>query len=135
MIYNLWQYLVTRFPAENIYINVVDKIFPDNQVPDRCVVLREGAGVRTIPFGLITKPVHCIVRDVDPPKARELAFLIYEELKMRLGVVLPQTSVNGQLFPVLQLARLSADGEPQTLGFDESGRVEFSTNFLAVWEE
>jgi hypothetical protein len=133
MIYNLHRYLELKYPAENIFINLVDRIFPTAEVPDRCAVLREAVAPRT--NFLVRTSLQLYTRDVDAAKARALAHIFYEELKERYGLKLPAVNVDGQVFPALQTAQISAEGAPQAVGFDEAGRAEFSTTYTVIWED
>jgi hypothetical protein len=134
MIYNLQEYTLDVFPTETILVNLASTVYPDDTLPDRCALMREGTAPRNY-YGLIRQSIQIITRDIDAPKARALAYLLYEELKDRFGLTLPVTNVDGEVFPALQTARIYADAAPQIIGFDDQGRAEFSTNYTIIWRE
>jgi hypothetical protein len=76
-----------------------------------------------------------MTRDIDPVRARELAYSLYAQLDNRFGLILPAVTVAGELYPEKQIAQISAESTPQSLGTDESGRYEFVTNYRFILNE
>jgi hypothetical protein len=134
MIYNLVSYLKGEFTTETIFANVINKIYPVAQVPDRCCTLYEDGGSDSPYFRYKQTTIQVISRDKDAVKARELAFKIYNKINSRFGLVLPAVTVGGANFPQVQIAEISANVVPQVLGFDENGRCEYSTNYIVIYK-
>lgn len=135
MIYNLFTLLESAFPSERFFINNSDVITPGVIIPDRCVKIREFTGITSRWHKVARQTIQFICRDVDPVKCRQLAFDIYNFLDNRFGLALPAVTVAGDIFPELKVAQISAIGRPQSIGNDESGRSEFSTNFEFIFTE
>ena len=135
MIYNLVQYLKDEFPTEMFYANLYVDTVGGMPIPDRMSLIRETGGTETPWFRFVRKLVQIISRDFDAPKARELAFSIYEELTSRFGLVLPAVTVNGTAYPEVQIPQISANQQPYCLGSDETGRTTFSCNYQILFKE
>ena len=135
MIYNLVQYLRTEYPAEVIYANVEHLISGQESVPDRCIIVRETGGSETPWFRFSEPTVQILVRDTTNPAARKLAFEIFNKITSRFGLILPSIIVNGDTYPAIQIAQISAIQKPFCLGEDENGRTEFTTNYKLVFKE
>lgn len=133
MIYNLVQYLKTEFPAEKFYTNVSD--ISGTQVPDRMVHIRETSGDATAWFEYTEQRVQIMTRDIDSPKARDLAYDVYDKINNRFGLILPATTVDGTLYAALQTAEIHSDNLPQSIGYDENGRAEFTTTFRIIYRK
>lgn len=134
MFYNLAKYIKNVFPAETIYTNVISKRSVQDNVPDRIVLLRETGGGETPDFKFVRKTFQVITRDFDAPDARKLSWDIYEEITSRFGLVLPSVTVDTILYPEIQSAQITAINEPQSLGADDDGRMEFVTNYIVIYE-
>lgn len=129
MIYNWTAYLRNKFPAELFYSNQRVQI-GGNPIPDRNVLSMESGGVKTAWDGYLQKTIQVIVRDSSTPKARELAFQVYDEMHGRFGLVLPAATVDGTLYNSKHTAEIAAIQEPFNLGADDDSRTEFSMNFI-----
>jgi hypothetical protein len=133
MIYQFCKYLESVFPAETIYRNVRGKIFPATKVPDRNILVKETGGTRQAWSGYTEATLQIITRDVDMPKARQLAQAVFEEIIERYGQVLPAETVDGVNFPAIHSAQISAIQEPQSIGADKNGKYEFSANYKIIY--
>lgn len=133
MIYNLAKYIETQFPTETIYRNT--KTIQNVQVPDRIIIIMETGGEKTNWFGWRIQTVQIITRDIDTPKAKKLAEDIYNEIHDRYGLVLPDETVDGDLYQGFQANQITAIALPQSLGFDENGRAEFTTNYQIYYRK
>jgi len=131
MIYNLVQYLRTKFPDETFYINGRY----GTSMPDRNVVVRETGGTETPWFRFSEPTVQILVRDKSLPGSRELVFNIFEELTSRFGEVLPAIVIGSATYPAIQIAQISALQKPFCLGADEQGRTEWTVNFKLIFQE
>jgi len=135
MIYQLFTYLETEFPTETFKINVKYEELASNSLPDRLVLLRETGGPETAWFKYIQHSLQVLVRDVDAVKARKLSYDIYNKLDNKFGLILPSVTVDSVAHSQLQVAQISADARPSSLGDDENGRVQFSTNYNFIYSE
>jgi hypothetical protein len=133
MIYNLCKYLENELTGETIFRNNKVKIAPANQIPDRYILVIESPSTRTPWFGYIEQSMQVITRDIDAPKARKLAYDIHDLLKTRFGLILPADTIDGITYPAFQIAQISSISEPQSIGADENGRFEFSTNYKVIY--
>lgn len=135
MIYNLTEYLMTKFPAEAIRANIRGKLAGTTQVPERIAYIQETGGSIEAWLTFATQSIQIITRDVDVTGARTLAFLIFDEINSTFGLILPAVTVDGELHPQIQVAQISANSLPQCLGDDANGRVEFSTNYRVLYRK
>lgn len=135
MIYNLVSFLRGQFPGLKIYINEYKKIFPDEQVPDKIVLVKETGGTITAWFGLIRQAITIIARDIDTPKARELAYDIDSKINNRFGLTLPTITVDGNVFSQIQTLQINASSYTQSIGEDENGRSQFSTTYEIIYRK
>lgn len=133
MIYQLRQDLEDNFPTENIFANLLGKIFPNEIVPDRCVLLQEYGGNPPEPrTGFGNKGLQILTRDISPVKARKLAWDIFNYLNDKFSITLNSVTVDGDVYPDVFILQFSANGEPQSIGYDEGGRAEFTTNYRII---
>jgi hypothetical protein len=135
MIYNLHKYLETEFLTENIYIN--NKIIRsgNSQVPDKIAILIEQPGDTTPWFHLTTQAIQILTRDNDAPSARAFSYDIYNKFldEAEFGKILPAVTVDGILYPELQVDQISPIGPPQSLGMNEEKKAEFTTNYKIIY--
>jgi hypothetical protein len=129
MIYNLVQYIKDNL-AETIYTNVRD--LTSDQVPDRIVVIKETGGGETAWFLLEEVAIQVYTRDIDAPKARELAHDVRNIINNKFGLLLPSVTVDGNLYNEIQTAQISANSLPQSIGYDANGRAEYSSNYRII---
>lgn len=135
MIWNLAQYLIIKFPAEKFYFDAKDIVGTSDKVPDRIILIQETGGIPVPIIKNVTDMIQIITRDIDIPKARDLAMLIYNDINNRFGLILPSNIVDGIMYPAIQTGQISAISKPQSLGYDEQGRAEFSTNYKVIYRE
>jgi hypothetical protein len=134
MIYNLFSFLELNLPGERIFINVMDNVFPTGDIPDRAILITETGESEGIVIDRNSFQIK--VRDIDQVRARELAYSVYNTLQStkkiggRFGQFFPSVTVNGKYYKEVQTAQIKALAKPQSLGYDENGRAEFSMNFL-----
>lgn len=133
MIYNLVEFLKNEIPTEVFYTNERRKLATQQGIPDRCVLIREGAAPETPWFKFVRKNVQVLVRDKSAPAARKLAWDIMELLTSRFGLIFPVVVVGGDNFPEIQIAQISAIQQPYDLGVDEEGRTEFVNNYQIIY--
>lgn len=129
MIYQFVKYLKTEFPTEVIYTNGRIKLAGQQEIPDRNVLVMESGGVEQAWIQRDIGTVQIITRDFDVIKSRKLAHDIFKKITSRFGLELPTVTVDGTVFPVLKVSQISAIQLPFCLGADESGRIEYTTNY------
>lgn len=129
IIYNFVQYLRDQFPAEIIYVNIRQKLATQDNIPDRNILVRPTGGINQPWFHFNQPTVQIITRDKDAPNALELANNVFEDLKTRIGLVLPSITVNGILYSEVQTSQISAIQSPSIIGVDDLGRIEYTTNY------
>ncbi len=135
MIWNFMTFLETEFPAETIRVNVKGIVSTDTQVPDRITEISETTGVPK-PWSEYTEhSIQLKHRALDSPSARSLAWSMYNKIKRRYGQILPEVTVDGEVFPAIQTAQISGNTTPQSLGYDENGRAVFSTNYRIILKQ
>jgi hypothetical protein len=134
MIYNLVQYLNDNFPGETIYRNVRHPRGGAKKVPARCVLVREQGGDPKAWDGFTQQTFQILTRDKDMPKARELAYGIYKEIHDRYGLILPADTIDGTIYPAIQTAQITGINLPQSIGNDDNGYAEYSTNYTIIYE-
>lgn len=135
MIYNLVQELKTHFNKEKFFANMRMDDTTNSPIPDRCVIVKETGGSETPWFRFVRKTIQILSRDFDAPKARELAYSVYEYITSRFGFELPQATVNGKVYKKIQIHQMSCIQQPYCLGSDETGRTMFTQNFMIIYKE
>ena len=135
MIYNFVQFLKIQFPTENIYTNIYFKESTENELPNRLILVRETGGIEQPVSNFLRATIQIIVRDIDCPKSRKLAYDVYELFmdKGQFGLILPAVTVDSILFESIQTAQITAVQAPTSLGEDAEGRTEFSTNYQIIY--
>ena len=127
MIFNLKQYLFNE-TGYKIFANPRD--FTNGEdIPPAYIQLIEEGGTSTAWFKFNNYTVQVITKDIDAPKARVRAYVIYHLLDNYFGLVLPEVVVDGLTYSAIPIAQISANTEPGFLGYDENGRAEFSNNY------
>lgn len=132
MIYNLAAYLRAHFPTVTIFA-VERKSIGGAPVPTRCVLLVPGSGSDQGWTGFGFQMAQAIARDETAAKAMKLADDVFNYLNGRWGQKLPTITVDGTVYPEIQTGQITAVARPESLGEDEEGRTEFSTNFQVYW--
>jgi hypothetical protein len=133
MIYQLRQYLEDNLPGENIYANLILNKSTDKFIPARMVLLSENPSTIQPRTLWTNKGLQVITRDKDPVKARKLAWDVMTLLDEKFSITINSVTVDGNVYPAVLISQISANGEPQSIGEDEEGRAEFSTNYRALY--
>lgn len=133
MIYQFTEYLKNQFPAEVIYCNGRILLSGQTAIPDRNLLINETGGIEQPWTQYVEKTVQIIARDFAVPKARKLAWDIYEHITSRFGLQLPLVTVDGVVYNSIQSAQITALQEPFNLGADEEGRSQFTTNYKIIY--
>lgn len=134
MIFNLLEYFFNLYPTENIFANAQGKVFPDESVPDRRVLLTETGGGVEANGNFMNPSLQVRCRDIDAVKARKLAYQIYGNLHNHFAITLPAVTVGGDVFPAILINQISANAIPQCLETDNNGRVEWVANYRLYYE-
>ena len=133
MIFQLQQYLEAYFPTESIFSNLAIKVDSAVILPDRLVIISEGPGTTQPRTGYTNKGLHVFTRDIDPVKARKLAYDIFGYLNDTYSLSLSAITVDGDVYPAMDILQISANGDPQSIGFDDEGRAEWTTNYRVIF--
>lgn len=133
MIYNLTQFLRNNIANTYIYPNEYKIRFPDEQVPDKLILVKEVGGSVTAWYGLIRQLVIVVTRDIDTPNARELAYEVWDNINNRFGLTLPAVTIDGNTFDSIQILQINSSGIPQSIGEDENGRSQFQTSYEFIY--
>lgn len=131
--YNFCKYIEDEFPAELVFRNERIKISPAKSIPERNILVRDTGGVINPWSEWTVKSFQIITRDVDNPKAYELAQKLFDELHDRFGSILPADTVGGVVYPEIQISQISCTSMPQSIGSDERGLAEVSTNYKVIY--
>jgi hypothetical protein len=134
LIYNFVQYLRANYPTETFYPNEEKATDSQGVIPDRRVIAKESGGVETPWIGFRRQTVQLLIRDVDPPKARLFAYTLYNKINSVFGLVLPQITVDGNVFAEIETAQITSIQLPQSMGRDENSRSVFVFNITVIWE-
>jgi hypothetical protein len=101
----------------------------NEKVPDKMIQLIEEGGTSTAWFKFQNYTLQVIARDIDSPKARVTAYLVYGLLDNKFGLELPAVTVDGVYYATMKFAQISANTEPGFIGYDENGRAEYSNTY------
>jgi hypothetical protein len=134
LIYNLGQFLRDSLPTETIYINQRKATDLQGFIPDRNIFIRETGGVEAPDTNLRRQSAQILTMDIDGPKARALAYLVYNLLQSKWGLVLPQITVDSIVFTEIETAQISSVQIPSSMGSDEEGRSVYVFNIIVIWE-
>jgi hypothetical protein len=133
MMYQLRQYLEDNLPNENIYANLVLNKDTDKFVPDRIIALYENPSTIQPRTLWTNKGLQVITRDVDAVKSRKLAWDVMALLDEKFSLTINSVTVDGNVYPAIEISQISANGEPQSIGLDEESRPEFTTNYRILY--
>ncbi len=121
---------ITTYVANNTSYVIGTDLFagtrPDT-APDKCVTILEtggGAPVFDLP-DYLDKMVQVLTRGKSYFEGQELAQEIYDLLHGKAGITTP--TVDEETYYINAIEALMS---PQSIGQDEKGRFEFSTNFV-----
>jgi hypothetical protein len=135
MIYNLCKYIEDELTTEIVYRNVRNIIETNTQIADRIIIVTEVGGTITPWFGFAQQMVQIITRDIDAPKARELAYDVYNIIHNKFGKILPVDTVDSETFAEVTTAQMTAENLPQSIGANPNGLIEFSTNYKIIYRK
>lgn len=135
MIFNLVQYLRNQFPAETFYPNANFLLSSQDEIPDRKVLVQESGGTRQMKTGFTEAAVQIVCFDIDTVTCRELITEIFEELRDRNGLLLPQVTVNGTIYNQVETGAIKAMARPQFLKIDDNGLATWIINFIISFLE
>lgn len=133
LIFNLMTYLETELPGETIFANRRDILGSNTSVPIRCILLQETGDTETPWLTDVTQAIQILTRDIDMPKARELAFDVYDKINNKFGLILPSVTVDGVVYPQIQISQISVNSGPSYIEDDENGRPVFSSNYRFIY--
>jgi hypothetical protein len=128
LIFNLREY-IAGITGVKTYANPKDITAGQSQVPEKLIQLIEEPGSSTAWFKFHTYQLQVITRDIDSPKARVLAYIVYNLLDNKFGLELPAINVDGVVYAAIKFAQISANTEPGFLGYDENGLAEYSNTY------
>lgn len=127
MIENLIKYLQTEIPAQTFILNNVNTSTPDN-----CIMVRQTGGTLTHWYDRQDFTVQFLGRNKDG----HLGFIeineVYNLLKNRIGLSLPEVTVGAITFPEVKTAQISPIQPPGGIGADHEGRYMYSFNITVT---
>jgi hypothetical protein len=129
LIFNLRKYIADN---TGVTTSANPRDIIDEQVPDKIIQLIEEQGSSTAWFKFNTYQLQVITRDIDSPKARVLAYIVYNLLDNKFGLELPEVIVDGIVYASMKFAQISANTEPGFLGYDDNGRAEWSNTYRFI---
>lgn len=101
MIYNLVRYLITEFPT----INFVAEAF-NSQSPEDCIQVQDTGGQVNHDNGRQDVTVQFKSRSKDNWLARRDIELVFEKVKNRFGLELPEVTVNSIIYSAVMTYRI-----------------------------
>jgi hypothetical protein len=129
VLFPLALYLKNEFPTRVIYsINRRKQAGQDN-IPDDNILLQDTGGGDTPDFRWVNQTIQIIVRDIEDPKAKQLALDIYNKIHGVFGLILPSVVVNGITYDEIETEQINGIQRPFGLGVDDNGRTQYTTNY------
>lgn len=101
MLYNLVQYLVAAFPD----ISFVAEAFSTGS-PDDCILIQDTGGTTDHYSGRPDITIQFLSRSKNNWVARNNVNQVYEYIKNRIGLLLPEATVNSVVYPELTAYRI-----------------------------
>lgn len=120
MIYNLVKYI-----DDNTSLTVVANGFNPGS-PDSAICINEGSGDERPWFDRKDTIVQCVSRAMDPTEARANAYTIYNLIKKKYGLTLPEITVNGIIYAATTGWAIRPVNTPQYAFDDNSGRAVYT---------
>lgn len=120
MIYNLAKYITNN---TSLTINV-NGFSPSS--PDSTISVNEGSGDEMPWFDRVDTIVQFVSRATDKVEARSNAYTIYNLVKKKYGLILPEVTVSSVVYPELTGWGLRPVNTPQYAYDDESGRANYT---------
>jgi len=123
MIYNLAQYLIVNLATINF---VVNGFSPDSDQDE--IMISETGGEPQHWYNRTDWAVQILSRGKNVNTAKKNIESVYNLLKNKLGLLLPQVTVGGILYPAIQTYQISPIQTPGYLGSNEENMEMFSFN-------
>lgn len=101
MIYNLVQYLIEQFPDISFVAEALN-----SKSPEDCIVVKDSGGTTDHYTGRPDITVQFLARSKNNWTARFNVGRVYDKLKNRIGLLLPEVTVNGVVYPELKTYRI-----------------------------
>ena len=127
MIYNLVQYLIVELPLINFISNGFN---PDSE--QDAVMLSESGGDPKHWFSRTDWAIQIISRGKDTNIARKNIYSVYDLLKNKLELILPEVTVDEIIYPAIKTYQMSPVQSPGYLGADEKHLEMFSFNLTVT---
>ncbi len=125
MIYNLTQYLIVNLPSIAFIVNGFN---PDSQKDE--VMISETGGETKHWYNRTDWSVQVISRALQMNMAKRQIDDVYELLKNKFGLLLPEVTVDALVYPAMQTYQISPMQTPGYLGADEKHLEMFSFNSI-----
>ena len=127
MIYNLFSYLKINLPdivliAGGLGINS----------PQECICVIDSGGAPDHDGLKTDHSVQILGRGLDSNKVRVRIYSVYNLLKNRFSLVLPEISVGDTIFPEVKTYQISPNQSPGYLGSDGSNLEMWSFNLIVT---
>lgn len=123
MTYNLIQYLLTELPAITF---VAEGFKPDD--PKDVVMVQTSGGEPDHWYDRTDHRMQVLSRGETSILAKSNIESVYEKLKNRFGLLLPQVTVGGTLHEAVQTYQISPIQSPGFIGVDDQGLSMWSFN-------
>lgn len=120
MIYNLVEYI-----NQNTSLNLDCNGFKPNS-PDQSVSINEGSGDEQPWFDRVDTTVQCVSRARDKTDARVNAYEVYNLIKKKYGLELPEVTVKSTTYPAVTGWGIRPITTPQYAYDDDSGRAIYT---------
>lgn len=123
MIYNLAQYLIVNLTSINFVTNGFN---PDSD--QEAVMISETGGEPQHWYNRTDWAVQVISRSLNVNVAKQNAESVYNLLKNKFGVLLPEVTVDEVVYPAVQTYQISPLQTPNYIGADDKHFEMFSFN-------
>jgi maltose-binding protein MalE len=127
MIYNLVEYLRLQLPTLNFIANGWD---PDSE--QNSIVINDTGGDPNHWIPRTDWAIQIISRANSVTLAKEQADTVYNLLKNKIGITLPQVTVNDIVYKAVKTYQISPMQTPGYLGADEKHLEMFSFNIVLI---
>lgn len=125
MIYNLVKYCMTVFPTLAIYSDAWD-----NNSVDDSIKISDTGGEVDHNNGRIDASVQIMSRSKNRVDARTNIELVFQELKNRFGLLLPEVTVDSVVYPQVKTYQIVPMQNPGYLGATEESYHLYSFNVV-----
>jgi hypothetical protein len=120
MIYNLVKYI-----TNNTSLTIVANGF-NPTTPDTAISVNEGSGIEQPFFDRKDTVVQCVSRAMDKTESRANAYTIYNLIKKKYALTLPEVTVNSVVYSAVTGWGLRPVGTPSYAYDDDSGRSVYT---------